>query len=225
MWLWSLRSGMYVCMNVDTFEVHHLDLDPVRAWLHPISLYTHTLQQLIFSPKYCPCLLWWVLGRSIWCQSNHPLFPLLHRGGPGAICHRCRYGSMCMCMYHLCLCLCKYCTSNVIHGFTCVLRFALTESEERIRTPTHTHTHILSFAMYCTYILHTCAHGTCVHTDAKSYSLAIFARVVFGIGGECLTVAQSTILCQWFKVYMHHRMRRVCMYICIPACNHTRIHA
>lgn len=35
--------------------------------------------------------------------------------------------------------------------------------------------------------------------NAESYWLALLGRFVFGLGGECMTVAQSTIVSQWFK--------------------------
>lgn len=35
--------------------------------------------------------------------------------------------------------------------------------------------------------------------NAELYWLALLGRFVFGLGGECMTVAQSTIVSQWFK--------------------------
>ena len=33
----------------------------------------------------------------------------------------------------------------------------------------------------------------------KTYWIMILGRFVFGLGGECMTVAQSAIVSQWFK--------------------------
>ena len=34
---------------------------------------------------------------------------------------------------------------------------------------------------------------------SQSYGMMIFGRVFFGLGGECMCVAQSSIIAQWFK--------------------------
>jgi MFS family permease len=34
---------------------------------------------------------------------------------------------------------------------------------------------------------------------SQSYGTMVLGRVVFGLGGECMTVAQSSIISQWFK--------------------------
>ena len=40
-----------------------------------------------------------------------------------------------------------------------------------------------------------CAIGA----SAESYWTVIAGRVIFGLGGECMTVSQSCIVSQWFK--------------------------